>query len=87
MAKPRPYVPPGGWYGVFAARGAPLPGERGYVEDPSEKQLEGARYVFDRAVSLWTDPDLAGWLQAFLFQMGAMSSSTYTGDEDRKSVV
>ncbi len=78
---PRPYVPPGGWYGVFAHRGAPLPGERGYVEDPVLRQMEGAKYVFDRALSLYTDPDLGGWIGAFMFQMGALESSTYTGDE------
>ena len=65
-------------YQEFSGRGVPREGERGYAPDPSDKWLPLAEQVYERAMAVWSDPDIAGWLHVWLFEQGVYDE--YAGE-------
>ena len=67
MTAPRKPKDPGvtTWYELFAPRGAPTPGQRGYVPEPCPGVMEEAGFLFGNALRLLDDPDIGPWIAAF----------------------
>lgn len=66
-------------YREFSPRGVAREGERGFTAGP-EKYLDLAEYVFQRAVAVWEDGDIAPWLHAWLVEAGVYDSELYLGE-------
>ena len=69
-------------YETYGPRSVPRPGEPGYTAvmalEPQFRPL--AEEIFERAMALWADPDVAGWLQAWLCEAGVYGYAECAGD-------
>jgi hypothetical protein len=69
-------------YETYGPRSVPRPGEPGHTPLMAlEAQFRPlAEEIFARALALWEDPDVAGWLQAWLCEAGVYSYTECAGD-------
>lgn len=69
-------------YETYGPQSVPRPGEPGYtpVMGLEAQYRPLAEEIFERAMALWADPDVAGWLQAWLCEVGVYSYAECAGD-------